>query len=256
MNYNIIDILNVEASQIRNLLELLDKNSILNEFLPELTALKGIDKTKKSLHKDNYIHTLQVIENTYYATKNPWIRLVSILHDIGKAKTKKWDDDLGWTFHNHEIVGGKMLKSIFKRLDIPMDNYEYVYKLIINHGFPKELTKNVSDSALRRFGLDLGADLEDLILFCKCDLTSTNVEKKNRQIKSYEDVYNAIIKIRENDELAKWRCPIDGNMIMNYFGVKGKEIGIIKSSIELAIKTGKIGDNYEEAFEYMKTLQV
>ncbi len=256
MNYNIVDILKVDANQIRSIFELLDKNGILQEILPELTALKGVDNTKESFHKDNYIHTLQVIENTYHATQNPWIRLVSILHDIGKAKTKKWIDGIGWSFHNHEYVGGKMLPIIFKRLNIPMDNYDYVHKLIINHGFPKELSKNVTDSALRRFGNDLGNDLEDLILFCKCDLTSKKLDKKERQSKGYDDVYTAIIKIREADEIAKWRCPIDGNLIMEYFGVKGRAIGEIKNQIETAIKTGKISDSYDEAFEYMKNIKI
>lgn len=256
MNHTFIDILNADASNIRNLFEILDQNGILEEILPELIALKGVDKSKESFHKDNFNHTLSVIENTYNATSNPWIRLVAILHDIGKAKTKKWVDGIGWTFHNHEYVGGKMLQPIFKRLELPEDKYDYVHKLIVNHGFPKELTKNVTDSGLRRFGNEIGDDLEDLILFCKCDLTSKNLEKKTRQYKGYDDVYNAIIKIREKDEIAKWRCPIDGVMIMDYFDVKGKEVGIIKSKIESAIKNGEIADNYDAAFEYMKTIKL
>lgn len=256
MDYTFVDILNVDANNIRKILESLDDSGILEEMLPELTALKGVDKTKETFHKDNFYHTLNVVENTYHATNNPWIRLVAILHDIGKAKTKKWIDGIGWSFHNHEYVGGKMLLTIFKRLNIPMDNYDYVHKLVVNHGFPKELSKNVTDSALRRFGNDLGSDLEDLILFCKCDLTSKNIEKKNRQSKGYDDVYNAIIKIRQEDEVAKWRCPIDGNLIMNHFGVKGSMVGKIKSQIEDAIKTGAIPDSYDAAFEYMKQIKI
>ncbi len=256
MKFNIVDILNEQPNQIKKIFEDLDKDGILEKILPELIALKGIDKTKETFHKDNYYHTLNVIENTYYATKNPWIRLVSILHDIGKAKTKKWIDGIGWTFHQHEFVGGKMLLNIFKRLDIPMDNYDYVYKLIINHGFPKELSKDVTESALRRFGNDIGSDLEDLILFCKCDLTSKNLEKKERQTKAYQNVYDAIIKVRQDDELAKWRCPIDGIVIMDYFGVKGRTVGEIKNKIIDAIKSGEIEDSYEKAFEYMKKITI
>ncbi len=256
MNYNFIDILNADASNIKNMFLILDEKGILSEVLPELIALKGVDKTKESYHKDNFYHTLQVIENTYNTTKNPWIRLVAILHDIGKAKTKKWINGIGWTFHNHEFVGAKMIKHIFKRFNLPEDKYEYVYKLIYNHGFPKELSKNVTDSALRRFALEIGDELEDLILFCKCDLTSKNLEKTTRQSKAYDDVYNAIINIRKLDEIAKWRCPIDGNIIMQYFGVKGKEVGLIKNKIEKAIKSGEIEDSYENAFEYMKQIKL
>lgn len=256
-NFNIIDLLNVNSGKIKEYIISLDENGILDDILPELTALKGVDNTKESSHKDNYIHTLEVVKNAYYATNNIYIRLVAILHDIGKAKTKKWVDNIGWTFHNHEYKSGEMLKNIFNRLSIPEDKYDYVYKLIINHGFPKELDKrDVSDSALRRFGKDMGEDLEDLILFCKCDLTSKNIDKKNRQIKAYNRVYENIIRIRREDKLSEWRNPVDGNVIMEYFNVKGKIIGEIKYKIETAIKSGEIGDNYEEAFEYMKSLKI
>ncbi len=256
MKFDIIDILNADANQIKKIFDDLDKNGLLEKNLPELTALKGVDNTQKTFHKDNYIHTIQVVENTYHATKNPWIRLVSILHDIGKSKTKRWDKSNGWSFHNHEIEGGKMLLRIFKRLNIPNDKFDYVHKLIIYHGYPKSLTIEVSDSALRRFGKEIGEDLEDLILFCKCDLTSKKLDKKERQSKAYDDVYNATLKVREKDKIAEWRCPIDGNLIMEYFGTKeGRKIGIIKSKIIDAIKTGVIADSYDEAFEFMKKIK-
>jgi tRNA nucleotidyltransferase/poly(A) polymerase len=244
-------LLNLEADQIRPMLKHLDEAGILSEILPELCALKGSDGG----HKDNFIHTLIVIENTYHATRDPRIRLVAFLHDIGKAVTKKYIKGSGWTFHQHEFVGGKMLAPIFKRLDINKDYYEYVHKLVTNHGYPKELTINVSDSALRRFGNELGSELEDLFLFCKCDLTTANANKKERQINAYNNLYKEIIRVREEDEKAKWRCPIDGNLIMKHFGIKGRAVGDIKLKVETAIKSGQIPDSYEAAFEYMKTLK-
>ena len=150
-----------------------------------------------------------------------------------------------------------MLKPIFKRLNLSFDKYDYVYKLIINHGIPKNLYSskiNISESALRRFGLDMGDDLHDMIMFCKCDITTTNKEKKNYQIDNYTKVYNSILEIRKKDELAKWRCPIDGNIIKDYFNITGKEIGVIKNIIIDAIKSGEINDNYDEAFEFMKNI--
>jgi poly(A) polymerase len=256
MEFKIIDILNADATQIKKIFEDLDKNGLLKKNLPELVALKGVDNSKASLHKDNFIHTLEVIENTYYATTNPMIRLVSILHDIGKAKTKRWVEGNGWSFHNHEIEGGKMILRIFKRLNIPTKYFDYVHKLVVYHGHPKALTIDVSESALRRFGKDVGNDLEDLILFCKCDITSKKLDKKERQIKAYEKVYTETLRVREKDKLAEWRCPIDGNHIMEYFGTKeGRKIGIIKNKIIDAIKSGEIADSYEEAFEYMKKIK-
>lgn len=257
MNYSFIDILNLDAKNIRKVLEALDNDGTLKKMLPELEALKGIDKTKISYHKDNFIHTILVVENTYLATTNPWIRLIAFLHDIGKAKTKRWIDGTGWSFHNHEYISGKMLPVIFKRLNLPLDKYDYVHKLIVNHGLPKDLSNNVTESALRRLGNNLGKDLEDLILFCKCDLTSKNLEKKESQSKAYDNVYNAIINIREKDLIAQWRCPITGKDIMNYFNFKqGREIGLVKNEIIDAIKSGKIEDSYESAYEYMTKIKI
>ncbi len=149
-----------------------------------------------------------------------------------------------------------MILSIFKRLNIPLEHYDYVYKLIFYHGLPKELN-NCKDSGYRRFGNLIGKDIEDLILFCKCDLTSTDLQKKERQKKHYDSVYNIIIEIRKKDEIAKWKCPIDGSIIMEYFGFPaGKMVGDIKNKIITAIKSGEIDDNYETAFEYMKQIKI
>ncbi len=248
---NILDILNIDSKIIKQTLLDLYQSGVLEKVLPELVNLKGVDKTKKSFHKDNFYHTLEVVENTYNVTTNHKLRLASILHDIGKAPTKKWCDDKGWTFSNHELVGSKMLEKIFERLNIPLEYYDYVYNIVLYHGIPKELTKNVTESALRRFGKDIGENLEDLILFCKCDLTTKNQEKKQQQIKSYDNLYKNIIIVREKDDASKWRCPIDGNMIKEFFNVDGREIGLIKNEIISAIKSGKINDDYESAYNFI-----
>ncbi len=256
-NFNISELLKIEAGQIKSLLEKLDSMGILSEALPELTDLKGVDTTKESFHKDNFIHTLKVVENTYYATTNPYLRLVAFLHDIGKAQTKEWDDEKGWGFHDHEKVSGKMLGRIFRRLDIPQEHYAYVKNIVVNHGMPKELYKTkVTESALRRFGNLMGKDLEDLVLFCKCDITTTNPKRRADNEKEIESVYQEILKIRKLDKEKEWRCVITGEIIMEHFGIKGEPVGIIKKKIEKAIKDGLIKNEIGEAMEYMKTLEV
>ena len=257
MKNNIINILNAAPSNIKNILEQLDRDGILEEILPELTALKGIDKTKSSYHKDNYIHTLQVVENTYYATTDINIRLVSILHDIGKAKTKKWIDGVGWSFHGHELKSGEMLLPIYERLGLPMEHYNYVYKLVINHGHPVVLTNNVGETALRRFILDIGDDLVDMFLFCKCDITTSILEKKNRYIISLERVYDSILEVIKKDKEAEWRCVITGDMIMEHYNLKPcSQVGKIKQELEKVIKDGVIPNEYDIAFEYMKNIKL
>lgn len=268
------NILKCESKDIRNLLLSLDQSGILKVILPELVALKGIERIDGKGHKDNYLHTLQVVEQTYEATDDIWLRLVSILHDIGKAPTKRFDKKIGWTFHNHEFVGSKMLKLVFKRLDLDMSKLKYVIKLVKAHGKVKELTGNdtnndsdvmdntttkefyVTDSAIRRFAKDMGSDTDDLLLFCKCDLTTKYEIKKQRYINDINLLSERINEIKNADETAKWRSPITGQMIMDEFGLgQCKEVGIIKSKVETAIKKGDIKDGYDEAYAYMIALR-
>ncbi len=254
-----VQLLELDWKQIRPLLLDLDNRGILEQVLPELTKLKGVEKVNGQGHKDNFIHTLQVVENTYKATTDKKIRLVSILHDIGKCPTKKFIKGQGWTFSNHEFVGGKMLKKVFKNLDMTMEDYDYVKKLVTLHGRPKELTKNVTESALRRFAKEMGSaeDLKDLILFCKCDITTKFPDKLKKQQEGYENVYQQILEVVKKDKEDEWRCPINGHVIIEHFGesVKGKVLGQIKNNIENAIKNGVIKDDYDEAFEYMLSLK-
>lgn len=254
---NFIDILHIDAKEIKQYLTNLDNNGELNIILPELIALKGVDISKETSHKDNFIHTLSVIENTYYASKNPWLRLVSILHDIGKAPTKAWIDGIGWSFHNHEYIGGKMLPNIFNRLNIPIEYRDYITKIVVNHGYPKELGRIAKDSALRRFHLLMGDELEDLFIFCRCDLTSSNIEKKTRQINAYNELYEKIVELKIRDEKSKWRCPIDGSVIMKHFNLTPcRLVGDIRKNIEDAIKDGIIEDDYEEAYKFMLNIKI
>lgn len=253
------EILELDYKQIQPLLKELDKQGILEEILPELTALKGVDIVNGQKHKDNYFHTLQVVENTYKATSNIWLRLVSILHDIGKAPTKKFIKGQGWTFQNHEYIGGKMLKKIFKRFNLDFEYFPYVKNLIVNHGRPKELTKDVSDSALRRLAKDMETSqtLDDLFVFCKCDITTKFPDKLTRQQNALENVYQEVLRVVQMDKANEWRCPVSGQMIMDYFNLgAGREVGIIKKQIENAIKSGEIPDELEPALEYMKNISL
>jgi len=251
------DILQIDAKNIKGFLLELDKNGILTEQLPELTALKGVESEGGMSHKDNFKHTLQVVENTYHATTGPLLRLVAILHDIGKAKTKTLGEN-GWSFHNHEFVGSKMLRKIFNRLHIDKNDLKYVSLLIAEHGLPKELCdSNISDSAIRRFSKKLGKNLEDLILFCKCDITTKFDWKRIKQQNNMDELLVRINKLKEDDLKAEWRSPITGDVIMRHYGkIDGKDIGKIKSLVEKAIKSDVIPDSYDAAFEYMLKLDI
>ena len=253
------EILELDYNQIQPLLKTLDEQGILEEVLPELTALKGVDIVNGQKHKDNFYHTLQVVENTYKASSNIWLRLVSILHDIGKAPTKKFINGQGWTFQNHEYIGGKMVKKIFKRFDLDMKYFPYVQKLITIHGRPKELTKDVSDSALRRLAKDMETSqtLDDLFVFCKCDITTKFPDKLKRQQDALETVYQEVLRVVKTDKENEWRCPISGQMVMEHFNLgAGREVGVIKKQIENAIKSGEIKDDFDSAFEYMKNISL
>lgn len=233
--------------------------SKIDILFPEILELKGIDDTYPAKHKDNYLHTIDVVKNTYKATTNINIRLASILHDIGKASSKKYIPSIGWSFHNHEQIGYEMLSDIFKRFDISKLNIPLIENIVLNHGFPKEFGKKseivVSDSALRRFDKSI-IDLEALILFCQCDLTTTNLEKLKRQRDFYTKVYDKILEIRQLDEESKWRCVITGNDIMEYHKVSGKMVGQIKKILETAIHDNLVPNTYDEAYEYMKNIKI
>jgi tRNA nucleotidyltransferase (CCA-adding enzyme) len=194
-----------------------------------------------------------VIKQTAEVTTNPWLRLVAILHDAGKAPTKRFDKTKGWTFQNHELVGSRMVSEFFDRFGLDKSKEAYVVKLIEYHGIAKELTKEgVTDSAIRRFTTELGDWVDDLLLFCKCDMTTSSVVKRQRFKIELDNLKNRIEDVKELDEKSKWRCPIDGNFIMKELDIKpGRKLGQLKQEIERAIKANEIEDNFLGAYNYL-----
>jgi putative nucleotidyltransferase with HDIG domain len=239
-------------------LEKLNEMEILHEILPELTALKGVDRIGTNAHKDNFWHTIKVVRNTKNMTDNPWLICIAILHDIGKARTKRYDKNLGWTFHLHEEVGARMIDSIFKRLELPLEKLEYVKKLVALHGHVKELTiPNVSDSALRRFKLDIGNDLDDLLLFAKCDMTTKIEAKRQANIRSIDELKAKILALEEFDRVRTFEPPVSGQDIMDHFNIRPcKEVGIIKNQLKEEILNGTLPNDREVVFKRMIELGI
>lgn len=235
-------------------LNLLDETGLLNYILPELTALKGIEEIDGMGHKDNFYHTLEVVDNISQHTDKLWLRWAALLHDIGKAPTKKFEKNIGWTFHGHEFLGSKMLKSIFKRLKLPLNSdLKYVEKLVRMHARPIALiTDDASDSALRRLLFDAGEDLEDLFTLCKSDITTKNNTKQNKFKKNYEYVAEKIKQVEEKDKIRNFQPPITGEEIMALFNLKpSREIGILKEKVKEAILEGEIENNHEQSKNFV-----
>lgn len=237
--------------------KLLEQTGLLKLILPELLDLKGIETVDKKSHKDNFYHTLEVLDNISAFTDNLWLRWTAILHDIGKARTKQYFADQGWTFHGHEVVGGRMVYDIFKRLKLPLgEQMKYVKKLVNLHLRPVALTsEEVSDSAIRRLIVDAGNEIEDLMILCKADITSKNHERVKTFQKRFDFVKAKIAEVEEKDKLRNWKNPITGEIIMEVFGLKpSREIGLIKDAVKEAIMDGKIHNDYDEAYQYMLKL--
>lgn len=235
-------------------LNLLDETGLLKYILPELTALKGIEEIDGMGHKDNFYHTLEVVDNISQHTDKLWLRWAALLHDIGKAPTKKFEKNIGWTFHGHEFLGSKMLKGIFKRLKLPLNSdLKYVEKLVRMHARPIALiTDDASDSALRRLLFDAGEDLEDLFTLCKSDITTKNNTKQNKFKKNYEYVAEKIKQVEEKDKIRNFQPPITGEEIMALFNLKpSREIGILKEKVKEAILEGEIENNHEQAKNFV-----
>lgn len=235
-------------------LKLLDDAGLMKFILPELVALKGIEEIEGQTHKDNFYHTLEVVDNISESTDNVWLRWAALLHDIGKAPTKRYDKKIGWTFHTHEFVGSKMVYSLFKRLKLPMGQpMKYVQKIVMLSSRPIALIdENVTDSALRRLLYDAGDDFEDLFLLCKADITTKNEKKQQRFKKNFILVEQKIREVEERDRIRNFQPPVSGEEIMNIFGLApGKEIGIIKNAIKEAILEGEIKNDRESALNYM-----
>lgn len=235
-------------------LKLMEETLLLEKILPELTALKGIDEIDGQFHKDNFYHTLEVVDNISENTDKIWLRWSALLHDIGKAPTKKFVEGTGWTFHGHEFLGSKIIKNIFKRLKLPLGNeMKLVEKLVKMHARPiAVISDEVSDSALRRLVFDAGDDLEDLIILCKSDITTKNGSKKERFQKNYDKVLKKIEEVESKDKIRNFQPPISGEEIMTMFNLQpGREIGILKEKVKEAILEGEIGNDSEEARNFV-----
>ena len=230
--------------------KILDSTGILDILLPELTSLKGIDEIEGQKHKDNFYHTLEVLDNICNYTDNLWLRWAALMHDIGKAPTKKFIKEIGWTFHGHELKGSKMVFKIFKRLNMPLNNkVKYVQKIIFMSSRPIVLSNdNISDSAIRRLIYDAKDDFDDLLTLCEADITTKNSQRFRKYLNNFKKVRDKIIEVEKRDQIRNFQPPISGEEIMNYFNIPpGKEIGIIKSYIKDSILDGEIKNEYKSA---------